>query len=275
MDRSSPPPLISLLCGRLFGCVRKLRPEARGDPWLRHLHARSRWRPRLPDDHRPQFRAGRRFSAAAWSTDGRKAQASAQRARQETGRGGLPKDDREAARLYRLAADQGNASDCRSGCEAAFGRFRGRQVAREHSGRRLVPHGRAAADLGSAADRVPRRVRSCDAGRASCLARARHVWRARKARWCPRRFPARSDSALRSSPIARSAAIGSRAWTTSATAVSSAFFASAAVSTTVRRMLFAWKKFHKSEAWMLRFTARSGRSCPAPRRTQGTTPSRR
>jgi TPR repeat protein len=28
----------------------------------------------------------------------------------ETGRGGLPKDDREAARLYRLAADQGNAT---------------------------------------------------------------------------------------------------------------------------------------------------------------------
>ena len=27
----------------------------------------------------------------------------------ETGRGGLPKDDREAARLYTLAADQGNA----------------------------------------------------------------------------------------------------------------------------------------------------------------------
>jgi TPR repeat protein len=27
----------------------------------------------------------------------------------ETGRGGLPKDDREAARLYKLAADQGNA----------------------------------------------------------------------------------------------------------------------------------------------------------------------
>jgi TPR repeat protein len=26
----------------------------------------------------------------------------------ETGRGGLPKDDREAARLYKLAADQGN-----------------------------------------------------------------------------------------------------------------------------------------------------------------------
>jgi TPR repeat protein len=26
----------------------------------------------------------------------------------ETGRGGLPKDEREAARLYRLAADQGN-----------------------------------------------------------------------------------------------------------------------------------------------------------------------
>jgi TPR repeat protein len=28
----------------------------------------------------------------------------------ETGRGGLPKDDREAARLYKLAADQGNAA---------------------------------------------------------------------------------------------------------------------------------------------------------------------
>jgi TPR repeat protein len=27
----------------------------------------------------------------------------------EQGRGGLPKDDREAARLYKLAADQGNA----------------------------------------------------------------------------------------------------------------------------------------------------------------------
>jgi TPR repeat protein len=27
----------------------------------------------------------------------------------ENGRGGLPKDDREAARLYKLAADQGNA----------------------------------------------------------------------------------------------------------------------------------------------------------------------
>jgi TPR repeat protein len=26
----------------------------------------------------------------------------------ENGRGGLPKDDREAARLYKLAADQGN-----------------------------------------------------------------------------------------------------------------------------------------------------------------------
>jgi len=28
----------------------------------------------------------------------------------ESGRGGLPKDDREAARLYKLAADQGNAA---------------------------------------------------------------------------------------------------------------------------------------------------------------------
>jgi TPR repeat protein len=28
----------------------------------------------------------------------------------ETGRGGLPKDDREAARLYKLAANQGNAA---------------------------------------------------------------------------------------------------------------------------------------------------------------------
>jgi TPR repeat protein len=28
----------------------------------------------------------------------------------EQGRGGLPKDEREAARLYKLAADQGNAS---------------------------------------------------------------------------------------------------------------------------------------------------------------------
>ena len=26
----------------------------------------------------------------------------------QTGRGGLPKDDREAARLYKLAADRGN-----------------------------------------------------------------------------------------------------------------------------------------------------------------------
>jgi TPR repeat protein len=28
----------------------------------------------------------------------------------EAGRGGLPKNDREAARLYKLAADQGNAA---------------------------------------------------------------------------------------------------------------------------------------------------------------------
>jgi TPR repeat protein len=33
------------------------------------------------------------------------------------GRGGLPKDDREAARLYKLAADHGNAF-CAGGSEA-------------------------------------------------------------------------------------------------------------------------------------------------------------
>jgi TPR repeat protein len=36
----------------------------------------------------------------------------------ETGRGGLPRDDREAARLYKLAADQGNA-----GAQAYLGIF--------------------------------------------------------------------------------------------------------------------------------------------------------
>jgi hypothetical protein len=36
-------------------CVRKLRPPPRGHHRPRHLHARRSGRPRLPDDHGPQF----------------------------------------------------------------------------------------------------------------------------------------------------------------------------------------------------------------------------
>ena len=85
----------------------------------------SRW-PWWPAEGRSRGRAPLQARRRA----GKRFRASQSRVFYEHGRGGLPKDDREAARLYKLAADQGNAR-----AQAALTRL-GRQQQQEEQQRR-------------------------------------------------------------------------------------------------------------------------------------------